>query len=60
MYLIMVSVKQIRIKYHFLSLWYESILDWTPVSRAIGEHSTYKEKWTEMEKRKRTNDIYLL
>ena len=37
-YLIMLSVKQGGIKYHFLSLWYDSTLDWTQVSRAIGEH----------------------
>ena len=35
----MLSVKQGDIKYHFLSLWYESTWDWTQVSRAIGEHS---------------------
>ena len=40
MYLIMLSVKQGDIKYHFLSLWYDSTWDWTSVSRAIGEHST--------------------
>ena len=38
-YLIMLSVKQERIKYHFLSLWYDSTWDWTQVSRANGEHS---------------------
>ena len=31
------SVKQVGIKYHFLSLWYDSTWDWTPVSWAIGE-----------------------
>ena len=36
----MLSVKQRSIKYHFLSLWYDSIWDWTPVSRTIGEHFT--------------------
>ena len=36
-YLIMLSVKQGGIKYHFLSLWYGSTWDWTQVSRAIGE-----------------------
>ena len=36
---IMLSVKQGGIKYHFLSLWYDSTWDWTQVSRAIGEHS---------------------
>ena len=38
-YLIMLSVKQGGIKYHFFSLWYYSTWDWTQVSRAIGEHS---------------------
>ena len=38
-YLIRLSVKQGGIKYHFLSLWYDSTWDWTQVSRAIGEHS---------------------
>ena len=33
----MLSVKQGGIKYHFLSLWYNSTWCWTPVSRAIGE-----------------------
>ena len=35
----MLSVKQGGIKYHFLSLWYDSTWDWTQVSRAIGKHS---------------------
>ena len=38
--LVMLSVKQGGIKYHFLSLWYDWNWDWTPVSRTIGEHST--------------------
>ena len=37
----MLSVKQGGIKYHFLSLWYDSTWDWTQVSRAIGEHSKF-------------------
>ena len=37
----MLSVKQGGIKYHFLSLWYDSTWDWTPVSQVIGEHSTH-------------------
>ena len=37
-YLLMLSIRQGGIKYHFLSLWYESTLVWTPVSRTIGEH----------------------
>ena len=41
-YLIVLSVKQGGIKYHFLSLWYDSIWDWTPVTRTISEHSTPK------------------
>ena len=36
----MLSVKQGIIKYHFLSLWYDSTWDWTQISRAIGEHSS--------------------
>ena len=40
-YLIMLSDKQGGIKYHFLSLWYDSIWDWTQFSRAIGEHSNH-------------------
>ena len=43
LYLIMLSVKQGGIKYHFLSLWYDSTWDWTQVSRAIGEHSVFLE-----------------
>ena len=37
----MLSVKQGGIKYQFLSLWYDSTWDWTPVSRTIGEHSNH-------------------
>ena len=37
-YLIMLSVKQEGIKYHFLSLWHDSTRDLTLVCRAIGEH----------------------
>ena len=35
----MLSVKQGGNKYHFLSLWYDSTWDWTPVSKAFGERS---------------------
>ena len=38
---IMLCVKQGGIKYHLLSLWYDSTWDWTQVSRAIGEHSNH-------------------
>ena len=38
-YLIMPSVEQGSIEYHFLSLWYDSTCDWTQVSQAIGEYS---------------------
>ena len=34
----MLSVEQWVIKYHFLSLWYDSTWDWTPVSLTIGKH----------------------
>ena len=37
----MLSVKHRDIKYHFLSLWYDSTRDWTQVSRAIGEHANH-------------------
>ena len=44
-YLIMLSAKQGGIKHHFLSLWYDSTGDWTPVSQTIGECSIhYKNK----------------
>ena len=33
-HLIVLSVKQGGIKYDFLSLWYDSTWDWTPVSRS--------------------------
>ena len=36
----MLSAKQGGIKYHFLSLLYDSTWDWTLVSRTIGEHFT--------------------
>ena len=36
----MLNVKQGGIKYHLLSLWYDTTWDLTLVSRAIGEHST--------------------
>ena len=41
-YLIMLSVKQGGIKYHFSSLWYDSTWDWTQISRAIGEFLALK------------------
>ena len=34
----MLSVKLEGIKYHFLSLWYDSIWDSTLVFQTIGEH----------------------
>ena len=37
----MLSVKQEDIKYHFLSLLYNSTWDWTPVTQAIGEYSNH-------------------
>ena len=50
----MLSVKQGGIKYHFLSLWYDSTWDWTQVSRAIGEHSNRYAK----EKKKKEKKIF--
>ena len=38
----MLSVKHGGIKYHFFSFRYDSIWDWTPVTRTIGKHSTHK------------------
>ena len=40
-YLILLSVKQGGIEYHFKNLWYDSTWDWTPVSRAIGKHTNH-------------------
>ena len=37
----MLSAKQGGIKYHFLSLWYDSTWDWTLVSPTIGEQTLY-------------------
>ena len=42
MYLIMLSVKQEGIKYHFWNLWCDLTWDSTPVYQAIGEHSNHK------------------
>ena len=39
---ITLSAKQSGIKYHFLSLWYDSTWVWTPESRIIDEHSNTK------------------
>ena len=38
-YFMMLNIKQVSIKYHFKSLWYDLTWDWTPVSQTIGEHS---------------------
>ena len=38
----MISVKHGGIKYHFLSLWYDSTRDWNPVSRALEELSNHE------------------
>ena len=38
----MPCVKQGGIKYHFLSIRYDSTWDWTAVSRAISEYSNLK------------------
>ena len=49
-YLIMLSVKQGGIKYHFLSLWYDSTWDWTSVSIVIGEYIVFIERYRKTEK----------
>ena len=41
-YLIMLTVKQRGIKFHFLNLWYDS--NWTQVCRTVGEHSNHNTK----------------
>ena len=45
LYLIMLSVEQSSIKYRFLSFRYDFTWDWTLVSRAIDEKSTYTTNW---------------
>ena len=40
-YLILLSINQGGIKYHFPSLWYNVTCDWTQISRTIGKHSTH-------------------
>ena len=51
----MLRVKQCGIKYHFLSLWYNSTRDGTPVFQTIGEHSTHQANGLP-----KTNPKYLL
>ena len=36
----MLSAKQRSIKYHLLSLWFESTCDWTQVSQTSDQQST--------------------
>ena len=38
--LIILSAKQGGFKYNFLSIWYDSTWDWTPVSQTIGKNLT--------------------
>ena len=45
----MLRVKQVGIKYHFLSLWYDSTWDWTPVSQTIGKHKLADHSWGQPE-----------
>ena len=44
LYLIMLSVEQVGIKYHFLSLGYDLTRDWTLISRSISEHFNHYAK----------------
>ena len=41
LYLIILSVKQVDIRYHFLRFWYDSTWDWKLVFLTIKEHSNY-------------------
>ena len=50
----MLSVKQGGIKYHFLSLWYDSTWELTQFSRAIGE---LLEKYSYLLKKKKRKYI---
>ena len=59
MYLIMLSFKQGGIKYHFLSLWYVSAWDWTPVSQTISKHSTTKPIYISYQRFKKLYLIYI-
>ena len=61
-YLIMLSVKQRGMKYHFLSLSYDSTRDWTLVFRTINEHSNNglvkeRKKERERERERETHKI---
>ena len=48
-YLVLLSVKQGGIKYHFLSLWYDSAWDWLPVSRTIDDIKLFTKNEKELE-----------
>ena len=52
----MLSIKQGDIKYHFLSLCYDSTWDWTQVSRAIGEHSMPMSETIKFKKNRKHNN----
>ena len=45
LYIIMLNVKQVGIKYLLLSHWYDSTWDWTLVSRINGKRSTTVSSW---------------
>ena len=53
-YLIMLTVKQGEIKYHFLSLWYDSTWDWNQVSQAhwqtVYSLGQWPSMWTSMQR----------
>ena len=60
-YLIMLSVKQGGIKYQFLSFWYDSTWDWTPVSRTTGEHfHTFRKNISFIEDLNFCHHVYIL
>ena len=41
LYILILSIKQRSVNYHFLSLWYDSTWDWTPICQAIGEYFSH-------------------
>ena len=57
-YLIELCVKQGGIKYHLLSLWYDSTWYWTQVPQAIGKHFTYIYIYIYMSSTDRTVSFY--
>ena len=51
----MLSIKQGRTKYHFLSLWYDTTWDWTVVSRTIRQTLYSLSQWNKLP---RVHELY--